>query len=65
MGSGVPIGNVARGEPGFKERIDFGEVIGQWSDRTTGETDPRVCGHSPLRVARYSHSSGSTDRVMG
>jgi len=27
-GSGSPIGKIARGQPGFKERVDYGEVIG-------------------------------------
>ncbi len=28
-GKGDPVGNVPRGQPGFKERVDFGEVIGE------------------------------------
>ncbi|MGN8244417.1 polymorphic toxin type 50 domain-containing protein [Cellulomonas soli] len=52
-GSGTPIGNVARGEPGFKERIDFGEMIGQFSDRGTGDLVPTSVGilHYGLRAA--------------
>ena len=28
-GKGQPVGKVPRGQPGFKERVDFGEVIGE------------------------------------
>ena len=31
-GSGDPVGRVPRGQPGFRERIDFDEVIGTWVD---------------------------------
>jgi hypothetical protein len=27
-GTGTPVGKVPRGQAGFKERVDFGEVIG-------------------------------------
>ena len=27
-GTGTPVGNVPRGAPGFKERVDFGQIIG-------------------------------------
>ena len=33
-GTGTPVGRVPLGEPGFKERIDYGEdFIGQYADR--------------------------------
>jgi hypothetical protein len=34
-GKGEPVGKVQRGQPGFKERVDFGEVIGQVSGNPT------------------------------
>lgn len=34
-GQGQPVGNVARGQPGFRERVDFGEVIGQVNGQPT------------------------------
>jgi Bacterial toxin 50 len=36
-GTGEPVGSVARGNPGFKERVDFGEEIGVWVDPHTGK----------------------------
>jgi hypothetical protein len=35
-GTGEQAGNIPRGEPGFKERIDFKRPIGLYFDRTTG-----------------------------
>ena len=35
-GTGQPVGSVPRGQPGFKERIDFGETIGTYIDPSTG-----------------------------
>lgn len=32
-GTGTPVGSVPRGQPGFKERIDFGERIGTYVPR--------------------------------
>ena len=29
-GSGTPVGKTPRGQPGFRERVDFGEVIGDY-----------------------------------
>ena len=29
-GTGQPVNRVPRGQPGFKERVDFGEVIGDF-----------------------------------
>ncbi|WP_437494995.1 SpvB/TcaC N-terminal domain-containing protein [Sorangium sp. So ce1014] len=34
-GKGDPVGKVPRGQPGFKERVDFGEVIGQVNGQAT------------------------------
>ena len=34
-GTGDPVGAVPRGEPGFKERVDFGEVIGSVNGEPT------------------------------
>ncbi|MBZ4396328.1 polymorphic toxin type 50 domain-containing protein [Myxococcus sp. AS-1-15] len=34
-GQGQPVGSVARGQPGFRERVDFGEVIGQVNGQPT------------------------------
>jgi hypothetical protein len=31
-GSGQPLNSVPRGTAGFRERVDFGRVIGRWSD---------------------------------
>jgi hypothetical protein len=29
-GTGTPVNNIARGQPGFRERVDFGETIGDF-----------------------------------
>ena len=34
-GKGEPVGNIPRGQPGFKERVDFGEVIGEVGGKPT------------------------------
>jgi RHS repeat-associated protein len=34
-GKGQPVGNVPRGQPGFKERVDFGQVIGEVNGQPT------------------------------
>lgn len=36
-GKGQQVGNTPRGQPGFKERIDFGEIIGEFVDNVTGQ----------------------------
>lgn len=43
-GSGTPVGSVPRGHPGFKERIDFGEEICTFIDRSTGQESPTTRG---------------------
>lgn len=30
VGNGPPVNNVPRGEAGFKERVEFGEIIGDF-----------------------------------
>jgi filamentous hemagglutinin len=39
-GTGTPLNNVPRGQPGFRERVDFGKVIGKFVDRDTGVSMP-------------------------
>jgi hypothetical protein len=34
-GKGQPVNNVPRGQPGFKERVDFGQVIGEVNGKPT------------------------------
>ncbi len=34
-GKGDPVGNIPRGQPGFKERIDFGQIIGEIEGQPT------------------------------
>jgi RHS repeat-associated protein len=43
-GKGQQVGNIPSGMPGFKERVDFGEVIGIYVDKTTGESIPTTVG---------------------
>lgn len=43
-GQGIQAGKVSRGMPGFKERIDFGEVIGNYIDPVTGVSTPTTKG---------------------
>ena len=43
-GSGTPANNVPRGQPGFKERVDFGKVIGNYIDPNTGAATPTTRG---------------------
>jgi hypothetical protein len=33
-GTGHQVGNIPRGQPGFKERVDFGRVIGEYVDKS-------------------------------
>jgi filamentous hemagglutinin len=35
-GSGTPVNNIPMGEPGSKERVEFGEIIGDYHDPVTG-----------------------------
>lgn len=34
-GKGQPVGKIPRGQPSFKERVDFGEVIGEFEGKET------------------------------
>ena len=43
VGGGSPVNSVPRGEPGFKERIDFGRVIGEYVDQE-GKSAPTTVG---------------------
>jgi filamentous hemagglutinin len=36
-GTGTPVNNVPAGQPGFRERVDFGRVTGNHVDQTTGK----------------------------
>lgn len=42
-GTGTPVGSVPRGQPGFKERIDFGDGIGTYVSRD-GTASPTSIG---------------------
>jgi hypothetical protein len=43
-GKGQQAGKIPPGMPGFRERVDFGEVIGIYVDKTTGESMPTTVG---------------------
>ncbi len=43
-GTGTPVGSVPRGSPGFKERINFGKIIGNYVDPVTGTSSPTTNG---------------------
>ncbi|SDB88406.1 two-partner secretion domain-containing protein [Paraburkholderia lycopersici] len=43
-GSGQPANNVAPGQPGYRERVNFGTVIGNYVDPVTGESTPTTNG---------------------
>jgi hypothetical protein len=43
-GTGQAVNNVPRGQPGFKERVDFGKVIGKYIDPNTGVSTPTTKG---------------------
>jgi filamentous hemagglutinin len=38
------VGNTPVGQPGSKERVDFGKNIGDYVDRDTGERSPTSIG---------------------
>jgi filamentous hemagglutinin len=48
-GTGTPVNTVPRGQPGFKERVDFGKVIGEYVDPSTGARTPTTKGIMVLR----------------
>jgi filamentous hemagglutinin len=43
-GTGQPANNVQKGQPGYRERVDFGSVIGNYVDPVTGEKSPTTNG---------------------
>jgi RHS repeat-associated protein len=43
-GTGTPVGNIPRGQPGFKERVDFGKEIGSFVDEHTKQSTPTTKG---------------------
>ncbi|AFZ26564.1 hypothetical protein Cylst_4484 [Cylindrospermum stagnale PCC 7417] len=43
-GKGQPANNYQKLQPGYRERVDFGEVIGTYSDPTTGKMLPTSKG---------------------
>jgi hypothetical protein len=43
-GTGQQIGNTPVGQPGSKERVDFGKNIGNYVDPVTGEKAPTNVG---------------------
>ncbi|WP_226263634.1 hemagglutinin repeat-containing protein [Burkholderia metallica] len=43
-GTGQPANNVAPGQPGYRERVNFGKVIGNYVDPATGEKTPTTNG---------------------
>jgi filamentous hemagglutinin len=43
-GRGQPAGTVPRGRPGFRERVDFGEVIGEYVNEATEAATPTTKG---------------------
>ncbi|WP_420978431.1 hemagglutinin repeat-containing protein [Burkholderia gladioli] len=43
-GTGQPANNVAPGQPGYRERVNFGKVIGNYVDPVTGEKMPTTNG---------------------
>lgn len=49
-GKGQPVGKGQRGQPGFKERVDFGEVIGEVNGRIVtvdGQIAPSTSASKP------------------
>jgi hypothetical protein len=43
-GTGKPANNIPRGQAGYKERVNFGEVIGVFVDKNTGIGQPTTKG---------------------
>lgn len=43
-GTGDAVGNVPPGEPGYKERVDFGQTIGYYVDPASGEKSETTMG---------------------
>ncbi|WP_213233280.1 polymorphic toxin type 50 domain-containing protein [Caballeronia sp. NK8] len=43
-GTGQPVNNVSPGQAGYRERVDFGTVIGNYVDPVTGQKTPTTNG---------------------
>ncbi|WP_373692846.1 polymorphic toxin type 50 domain-containing protein [Agromyces silvae] len=43
-GTGAQAGRIPVGQPGYKERVDFREQIGQFVDQSTGMITPTTRG---------------------
>lgn len=43
-GTGQPVNSVPTGQPGYRERVDFGKVIGNYVDPNTGASVPTTKG---------------------
>src|ERR1700754_3931629 len=44
VGTGQPANSVTPGMAGYKERVDFGTIIGNWVDPSTGQKMPTTNG---------------------
>ncbi len=53
-GTGTPVGNVPRGQAGFRERIDFGDTIGTYIARD-GSSSPTSIGILHYRADGSAH----------
>lgn len=60
-GTGEPVGKVTRGQPGFRERVDFGETIGTWVSRDGTAADTSV-GIIHYRMDGTAHIVPATPR---
>ncbi len=58
-GTGSPVNSVPRGEPGFRERIDFGYIVGTYMPKDGGEPTPTSVG-----IVHY-RADGSVHIVPG
>lgn len=50
LGNGQPVNGVTPGDPGYKERIDFGYVIGKYRDSLTGTSQ-----YTTKAIVHYSN----------
>jgi hypothetical protein len=51
-GKGQPVGSGLRGQPGFKERVDFGQVIGEVDGQPTTKASFVTQRTAPMSVLR-------------